>query len=363
MAETTVLRTRSRIEWMGRHSGYDRGCDFLDGCSEEWRFVDVYRRADRLGPLRVRYFEHRRRRYSESPSYDMYSYLLEREVQRTAATERPDLVHLMYLEKDLGLLQDRTKIGASALIATAHQPRSWWRMAHGRPEVVQSLDGLIALTDREADFWEQFLPGRVSVARHGIDVDFFCPSHSTTISESEPRCLVVGHWQRDFATLAGVVDVLLKRIPEIGFDIVIPRVVRSVDLLMPLARHDSVRFREGLTDEELLELYRRSTVLLLPMLAATANNAILEAQACGLPIVSTDVDGVASYVTPAFADLVPVGDVQALVDAVIRLIESDEEREERGRAGREHAVEQLSWRRLAPLVLDAYERVLQRGTG
>jgi glycosyltransferase involved in cell wall biosynthesis len=292
----------------------------------------------------------------------MYSYILEREVQRTAAKERPDLVHLMYLEKDLGLLEDRTKIRASALIATAHQPRSWWRMAHGRPEVVQSLDGLIVLTDREAEFWGGFLPGRVSVARHGIDVDFFCPSDDTQELSSEPRCLVVGHWLRDLSTLANVVDVLLRKIPEIVFDIVIPRVVRPIDVLMRLARHDSVRFREGLTDEELRELYRSSTVLLLPMLAATANNAILEAQACGLPIVSTDVDGVASYVTPSFADLLPVGDVEGLADAVARLVESDEERKRRGRAARDHAVQHLSWQLLAPRMLDAYESVLRRRT-
>jgi glycosyltransferase involved in cell wall biosynthesis len=363
MAEKTILRTRSRIEWMGGHSGYDRGCDFLGDCSEGWRFVDVHRRADALGPLRRRYVDLRRRACSESPSYDTYSYLLERDVERTAAKERPDLVHLMYLEKDLGLLEDRTRIGGSALIGTTHQPRSWWKMAHGRPEVVQSLDGLIVLTDREAEFWEGFLPGRVWVARHGIDIDFFCPSDDTGTLSSEPRCLVVGHWLRDLSTLAEVVDILSKRNPAIGIDIVIPRVVRSFDVLMRLARHDSVRFLAGLTDEELRDLYRQSTLLLLPMLAATANNAILEAQACGLPIVSTDVDGVASYVTPSFANLFPVGEVEGIADAVVRLVESDEEREERGRAARNHAVQHLSWSSLAPRILDAYESVLRRRTG
>jgi glycosyltransferase involved in cell wall biosynthesis len=363
MDEKTVLRTRSRIAWMGRHSGYDRGCDYLEDCSEHWRFIDVHRSTKPLGPFRRRYLDRRRRGCSKSPLYDAWSYLLEREVERTAARERPDIVHLMYLEKDLGILEDGSKRDTGALIATAHQPRSWWNLVHGSPEVVRALDGLVVLSEREAEYWEGIIPGRVFMARHGVDVDFFCPAAGSTAASTEPRCLVVGHWLRDLSTLAEVVDLLQDRVPRIGFDIVIPLVARSGDALLRLARHDSVRFLAGLSDEELRDLYRRSALLLLPMLDATANNAILEAQACGTPIVSTNVGGVASYVAPSFADLLPVGDVKGLADAVECLVSSDGERRRRGRAAREHAVEKLSWRRLAPRAIEIYEDVLERAVG
>jgi glycosyltransferase involved in cell wall biosynthesis len=343
---------------MGRYSGYDRGCDYLDADAKGWRFIDVYRRSDSLGPLRRRFLDRRRRGCSRSPLYDVHSYLLEREVERTVARERPDIVHLMYLEKDLGLLENRARLPSGALIATAHQPRSWWNLIHGSPEVVESLDGLVVLTDREAEFWEEHLPGRVHLVRHGVDVGFFCPSGDTCNAPPETRCLIVGHWLRDLPTLAEVVDLLGNRAPTIGFDIVIPLVARSSDALIRLARHENVRFLAGLSDEELRELYRRSTLLLLPMIDATANNAILESQACGTPIVSTDVGGVASYVRSSFADLLPVGDVAGIVEAVLRLAGSDKEREERSRAARDHAVEHLSWQRLAPRSLEVYERVL-----
>ena len=360
-SRNTVLRTRTRIAWMGRHSGYDRLCDVLVEHSPGWRFVDVSRNSGPLNPLWRRYLDRKRRGCSASPLYDVNSYLLERAVVRTTRKERPDLVHLMYLEKDFGLLADRSRSEGAGLIATVHQPPSWWKLAHGRPGVVRPLDALIVLTDRDAGFWEEILPGRVFVARHGVDVDFFCPAESTSPQPSHPRCLIVGHWLRDLRTLADVVDLLVRRNPTIGFDVVIPLVARSQDGLLRLARHDSVIFHADLGDEALRDLYRRSTLLLLPMLDATANNAILEAQACGSPIVSTNAGGVASYVDSSFADLLPVGDVAGIADAVMRLVEDDDELTRRGRAARAHAVENLSWQRVVQDTMNG--RLGERGSG
>ena len=354
----TVMRTRTRIEWMGRHSGYDRGCDYLESQAEGWRFVDVYRSMEIHGPIRRRYLDRRRRGCSDSPLYDTFSYLLEREVERSLRRHHPDLVHLMYLETDLGLLADRSRTNASGLIATAHQPRSWWNLVHGKPEVVRALDGLIVLTEREAEFWAEVLPEPVYLAPHGVDVDFFCPSEDDRHHVSESRCLIVGHWLRDLRTISEVVDRLCRRFPEIGFDFVIPLAARSADELHRIARHDAVAFHAGLSDRELRDLYRRSTLLLLPLLDATANNAILEATACGTPIVSTDVAGVAAYVDPSFADLLPVGDVVGIVNAVERIVLTEGERQRRGRAARTHAVENLSWKSLALRWLEIYQAVL-----
>lgn len=358
MGRKRVLRTRSRITWMGRFSGYDRVCSFIDGGGENWDFVDVHRTDAPEGPIRRRYFHHRSTRYGDSPNYEASSYILERKVLREVSRSKPDLIHLMYLEKDLGLLADRARDIGCPLLATAHQPSSWWKLMHPRPEVTECLAGVVVLNESETSFWEAILPGRVYVAPHGVDVEFFRPSEERQWKDRAPSCLVVGHWLRDFATLTSVVARLADVLPELSVDVVLPHETRSVAQHFALARHQSVTFHAGLTDDELLALYQRSSLLLLPLLDATANNAILEAMACGLPIVTTDLPGLGTYVDPSFADLLTAGDVEAAVDAVVRIVGAEDERVRRGEAARTHAENNLSWHRVAGRLLDVYKSIL-----
>jgi glycosyltransferase involved in cell wall biosynthesis len=62
-----------------------------------------------------------------------------------------------------------------------------------------------------------------------------------------------------------------------------------------LSRFDNVHTHRGIDDDTLAELYRNADVLLLPLTDSTANNALLEGMASGLPLVATDLPAVRAY--------------------------------------------------------------------
>jgi glycosyltransferase involved in cell wall biosynthesis len=83
----------------------------------------------------------------------------------------------------------------------------------------------------------------------------------------------------------------------------------------------------------------RTDIFCLPSYREGVPNALLEATACGLPIVTTDTPGCRDVVTNGVNGLlVPVKDAQAVADALELLINDPDLRRRMGSAGRELAI-------------------------
>jgi glycosyltransferase involved in cell wall biosynthesis len=116
---------------------------------------------------------------------------------------------------------------------------------------------------------------------------------------------------------------------------------------------NNVTVMSGVGDEELRELYQTSTALLMPLLDATANNALLEAMACGLPVVTTDLAGTRDYLDDSCASFVPKSDDQGYVDAAIRLSSEPELRRRMSEASLTRALD-FNWSRVAERLVKLY---------
>ncbi len=109
----------------------------------------------------------------------------------------------------------------------------------------------------------------------------------------------------------------------------------------------------------LTELMQGAAVFVLPSLWEGLPLVLLEAMACGLPVVGSRIKGVVDVVEDGRnGRLVEPGDVVALADVIARLLRSPEERLKMGASGRAVVEKQFSFVRVAQEVEDLYRRVL-----
>ncbi|MDE3097660.1 MAG: glycosyltransferase, partial [Chloroflexota bacterium] len=88
---------------------------------------------------------------------------------------------------------------------------------------------------------------------------------------------------------------------------------------------------------------------------------VLEAMACGLPVVATDVGAVADVVEDGVTGfVVPPLDPPAIARAALRLLDDAALRERMGHAGRARAVERFSVERCTEVHVQAYDLALRR---
>jgi glycosyltransferase involved in cell wall biosynthesis len=118
---------------------------------------------------------------------------------------------------------------------------------------------------------------------------------------------------------------------------------RHYGLSRTLGLAGAVRFTGSLDELELVSKYHASRALVLPSHDDCPQWAILEALACGLPVVTTAAGRLAELVRDNEEGLVfPPGDVTRLADSLIRVCNDDQLAARLGRAARRQA-EKLSW--------------------
>ncbi len=111
---------------------------------------------------------------------------------------------------------------------------------------------------------------------------------------------------------------------------------------------DRVRFA-GWTDRDALpEVLRRSDIYVFPSIQEGMPNTVLEAMACGLPVVACRIEGCEELVRHGETGLlIPPDDAPALTDAVARLLDDAELRRRMGREGRRVVEREYTWRATA----------------
>lgn len=363
----TVHYITSRFAHHSPHSGYDRLLDYVPDARiyRTDRRQLVARTAPTLSTAHTpnmrywtayRLFEEVVRPLAGIPSwYHLKGLAAEAYALRSALQTRQQIYHFLYGELQYWLTGWISGVRQHRVVASFHHPDPVLRQLFADENAhLRKLDAAVLVASNQRVFFEQYLPPeRVHVVPHGVDTTYYTPIGSPADQPHSPRiCLFVGYWQRDLALLRTIVQTLnARRVPDLEFVLVCGEACRA-------ALHDCqrVRFLRNVPEDDLRDLYRRATLLLMPLLDGTANNAVLESLACGLPMVITDVGGVRDYVDEQCALLVPASDAAAHIEAVAWLLDHPQQRAAMAQAARQQAL-RFRWEAIVAQLGQVYARL------
>lgn len=262
--------------------------------------------------------------------YSLALLLTEASAALHTTTHAGAIYHFLYGDTDACWLGKIRKLSDVSVIATFHEAAEGLEYLRIDRRVTDHLDAVILVSSSQREYFEKFFPAeRIFVVPHGIDTEFFHPAAERATA---PICITVGGHLRDFDTLAKAIDIIHATIPAMRF------IAVGVDHGHngPKFTHSKVEFLSGISDEDLRRLYQEAAVAVFSLKQASANNSLLEAMACGVPVVATDVGGVREYLGGGGL-LVPEYDPESMAANVRRVLTDEALASRLGESGREAA--------------------------
>lgn len=193
-----------------------------------------------------------------------------------------------------------------------------------------------------------------------VDLQRFCPSDRP--SQSTPHLLVARNLEPiyDNATALRAFAIVQQHHPAARLTIAGTGAQRSAleSLAHTLGVAGHVHFAGRLERDEMAALLRVCQVALNPSRVDNMPNSVLEALASGVPVISTDVGGIAYVVQDGVtALLVPPQNPAAMAAAVLRVL-TDRALAQRLAANGLQEARRYTWERVGPRLAEVYRAAL-----
>lgn len=203
-------------------------------------------------------------------------------------------------------------------------------------------------------------PAAIHMSTNGVDTSFFRPENNNP--ERARTVLFVGRVapQKDPQTLLRA----WKHVNQSGqFQLLIAGSGPLKEELLRTCEDEQIRGVNFLGQcDDVLTLYHRAGVFVLPSLSEGCSNALLEAMACGLCPVVSDIGGNRDVVKHQENGLlVPPGDPSELANALQQALHDPQLQDSLATQARQHIVTTHSIETVARDYLNLFEQLLKRG--
>ena len=239
--------------------------------------------------------------------------------------------------------------------------RRWYGFLRMQKKVARRLPKILTVSESSrrdivTDFGVD--PSRLEVITLGVDDVFVpptaprVPGRIVAMASADAPMKGIGTLLEAFAKLRTERDVELVLITKPG--------KRTIRLIDDLGIADDVRFVNGISESELVDVMGSAEVACVPSLYEGFSLPTAELMACATPLVVSRAGAIPEVVGDdgACATMVTPGDVGELEAAIEELLDDPKRREAMGRAGRERVLDTFSWAAVAKATAAAYEEVI-----
>ncbi|HYP22051.1 MAG TPA: glycosyltransferase family 4 protein [Actinomycetota bacterium] len=201
---------------------------------------------------------------------------------------------------------------------------------------------------------------RIGIVHNGVDAELFRPLPG--VPKTPGRIVALVSADLPMKGMTHLVEAVAKLRTERDAELVLAGKGADSPGIRAAARkygvEDSVRVAGRVEDLELVDLYARAEVAVVPSLYEGFSFPAVQAMSCRVPLVAT-TGGALPEVAGDAALLVPPGDAGALASAIGRLLDDESLRSRAGAAGRRRVLERFTWRSAAEQTAAEYERALR----
>ncbi|MCZ2222204.1 MAG: glycosyltransferase family 4 protein [Chitinophagales bacterium] len=273
---------------------------------------------------------------------------------------KPDIVHFNHFDQKQILLSKKYFQKKTKFVGTCHYPVSFFKMKYFSAQDFSHANTLICLDKYSASWFADKVKNSVYIP-HAVETNYFVPDYSK--KEKNFKCFFAGRFIRDWDNLYNIITLCNKKKLPVQFHILHPKILNPLNdwyKMIGLLSYENVHYYEYVSDEAFLHFYQSSDVLLMPLFDSTANNVILEAMSCGLPIITNKTSGIVSYLDENIAYLHEPNDVENMVHSIEYLLNNPDKKNEMGKLAREKTITNFSIEVVANQLKNLYKQVQQQ---
>lgn len=344
------------------------------------RFPDVELTAlvppswdDPSGPIRLERSQADGYRFLVDPirfngQYHLYYYPT---LPQRLAQFQPDIVHIdeePYNVATWLAMRQSQAVGARALFF------SWQNLARRYPppfnrlekDVLRRADFALMGNHEAVQVWEEKGyrgPSRV-IPQFGVDPNAFCPDDR----RDRGRAFIIGSANRRLVPEKGV-DLLLRAAAQLSgvWRVHIAGEGPALNALKQLARdlgiEGRVHFDGAISSQQMPGYLRQMDALVLssrtlPNWKEQFGRVLVEAMACGVPVIGSDCGEIPNVIGPAGL-IFHEENIDGLRERLLQLMQDDELRLELGRRGRERVLANFTQAQIAAQTVEVYRQMLK----